>query len=198
MEKQTYHHGALRSALLEAAREAIDHAGSEAVSLRGLAEQLGVSRAAPYRHFADREALLATVAAGGFETHCAAYIALLDEVIDGRERLRRTTRFYLDFATAHPGLHRLMFESDFLARDMPPAVLIPPANRAYQLLTDIVRRAFPREPEDLTLARTITTMSTTIGFLTLRGAGRFKPFMRGGLSDAQIEAAVIAAVADRA
>ncbi len=197
MEKAPYHHGDLRNALLDAARRIVERDGAEAVSLRSLAEDLGVSRGAPYRHFPDRDTLLAEVAAAGFEEHAAAYQGFLDTVMDPRERMALTTRFYLDYGARKPGLHRLMFESDLLARNPPPAVLIPPADRSYRLLVDIVRQAFPDESEDAVLARTITAISTTIGFLTLRGAGRFKAFMRGGLSDADIDAAVIAAVAGR-
>lgn len=57
MSKDGYHHGDLRRALIEAALAVVEQAGAEAVSLRELAEQAGVSRAAPYRHFADRDEL---------------------------------------------------------------------------------------------------------------------------------------------
>ena len=63
----TYHHGDLRAALLKVAAAEIERVGYESLSLRELAEKLGVSRAAPYRHFADRRALLAAVAAEGFD-----------------------------------------------------------------------------------------------------------------------------------
>ncbi|MBV9511686.1 MAG: helix-turn-helix transcriptional regulator, partial [Caulobacteraceae bacterium] len=62
-----YHHGDLRSALIAAAREALETAAPETVSLKALAARLGVSQPAPYRHFESREALLAAVAADGFE-----------------------------------------------------------------------------------------------------------------------------------
>ncbi len=67
MDKPAYHHGDLKSALITAALAAVEQDGPDAVSLRDLAQSLGVSRAAPYRHFADRDALLAAVAAQGFE-----------------------------------------------------------------------------------------------------------------------------------
>ena len=63
----SYHHGDLRAALVKAAAAEIERSGYENLSLRELAESLGVSRAAPYRHFADRRALLAAVAADGFD-----------------------------------------------------------------------------------------------------------------------------------
>jgi AcrR family transcriptional regulator len=69
----SYHHGDLRGALVKAAVTEIERGGYENLSLRELAESLGVSRAAPYRHFADRRALLAAVAADGFDRLTAIY-----------------------------------------------------------------------------------------------------------------------------
>src|SRR5271156_2087735 len=62
-----YHHGDLRAALIVAAREALEAMAADAVTLKSLAARLGVSQPAPYRHFDSREALLAAVAADGFE-----------------------------------------------------------------------------------------------------------------------------------
>ena len=123
MIKSTYHHGDLANALLDAALALVEHDGAEAVSLRELAQSLGVSRAAPYRHFADRDALLAAVAARGFEDLIVVSEAALDGPGDGRTRLQAFGRAYFDFAARRPGLYRLMFESDFLNRNPPPAVL---------------------------------------------------------------------------
>lgn len=62
----TYHHGDLRDALIKAALREAERGGAEAISIKALAKQLGVSQPAPYRHFADREALLAAVTAEAF------------------------------------------------------------------------------------------------------------------------------------
>jgi AcrR family transcriptional regulator len=63
MARSTCHHGDLANALVNAALKLVEQGGAEAVSLRDLTQSLGVSRAAPYRHFEDRDALLAAVAA---------------------------------------------------------------------------------------------------------------------------------------
>src|SRR3981189_1120718 len=63
--KATYHHGDLRAALLRAATELLEEGGATALSLRAVARRAGVSPAAPYRHSADREALVSAAAAGG-------------------------------------------------------------------------------------------------------------------------------------
>jgi AcrR family transcriptional regulator len=112
--KSTYHHGDLRQALLDAALAAVDRDGADAVSLAALARALKVSQAAPYRHFADRETLLASVAAEGFRLFCAA----LRAAQGGRARqapLIRMCHAYLDFGRDRPGLYRLMFASRLLA-----------------------------------------------------------------------------------
>ena len=195
MPKDGYHHGDLKSALIAAALTAVEQDGAEQVSLRELAAGLGVSRAAPYRHFADREALLAAVAARGFEDLIAGYEAALGGPGDGLERLWQVNRFYVAFAVRRPGLHQLMFESDFLEREPPPAVLAGPANLAYRLLLRAVREAFPQADEPWVKARTVTMWSTVYGFLALDRARRFKPFMVEPLSHADLlHAAMSAAI----
>jgi AcrR family transcriptional regulator len=197
VERAAYHHGDLKSALIAAAVARVDAGGPEAVSLRELAAQLGVSRAAPYRHFADRDALLAAVAARGFEDLCAGYEAALASSGDGLARLREATRLYFAFATLRPGMHRLMFQSDLLERSPVPAVLIPPADRAWRLLWQAVEGAYPDADEGWVKARTVTMWSTVYGFLALDGAGRFKPFMTQPLThDDLVEATLAAAIGD--
>lgn len=195
MKPRAYHHKDLKNALIAAAFAVVERDGAEAVSLRELATQVGVSRAAPYRHFADRDALLAAVAARGFDDLCIVYSTALAGVGTGRERLNAALVAYLDFAVRRRRLHALMFKSDFLSRTPPPAVLIPPANRAYELLWDGVRGAFPHASEIWVKARTATMMSTVVGFLVLDESGRFKPFMiapmtREDLVQAVLEAAI--------
>ena len=197
MAKGGYHHGELKSALVAAALAAVEHGGAEAVSLRELAAGLGVSRAAPYRHFADRDALLAAVAARGFEDLIAGYEAALAGPGDGLERLWQANRVYVEFAVRRPGLHRLMFESDFLERDTPPAVLAAPANRAYRLLLRAVQAAFPQADELWVKARTVTMWSTVYGFLALDRARRFKPFMIEPLSHDDLLTAALGAAIGR-
>ena len=193
MDKPAYHHGDLANALIAAALDAVEQNGPDAVSLRDIAQTLGVSRAAPYRHFADRDALLAAVAARGFEDLNVGYEAALAAEGDGREKLRAAGRVYLDFARRRPGLFRLMFESDFLGRDRPPAVLIGPADKAYHLLWRAMEAACPDADERTIKARTITVWSTIYGYIALNRARRFKAFMLGPLSEGQVEKAVIEA-----
>lgn len=194
MKKDSYHHGDLANELLAAALKVVERQGADAVSLRDLAQNLGVSRAAPYRHFPDRDALLAAIAARGFEDLVEAYEAVLaDRELPGAEVLRRGWLVYLDFARRRPGLFQLMFDSDFLGRDKPPKVMVPPADRAYHLLWEGMRRAHPQADDATIKMRTATAWSTIYGYIALDRANRFKTFMIRPLSREAVAKAVLAA-----
>ena len=102
-----YHHGDLPTALLDAADTLLDQGGDGAVSLREAARMAGVSPTAAYRHFADKEALLAALALRGFE----AFAAAMDQAVaaGGATPYVARGRSYLRFALARPGRFRLMF-----------------------------------------------------------------------------------------
>jgi AcrR family transcriptional regulator len=193
MDKPAYHHGDLKSALIAAALAAVEQGGPDAVSLRDLAQSLGVSRAAPYRHFADRDALLAAVAARGFEDLIVVYETAHAGPGDGRERLRQGIIGYLEFARRRPGLHALMFDSDLLQRNPPPQVLIGPADRAYRLLWRGLEAAFPGAEKAWIRARTVTMMSTMVGYQLLDNVGRFRPHMIEPLAHEDLLGAVLEA-----
>lgn len=103
-----YHHGDLRRALLDAAEAVLDRGGQAVLSLREVARAAGVSHNAPYRHFADREALLAALAAEGFARLAAALSDAAAAAPEGG-RLRAAGHAYLRFARAHRALYLLMF-----------------------------------------------------------------------------------------
>jgi len=85
----TYHHGDLRDALVHAALREAEQGGPEAISLKALAKKLGVSQPAPYRHFADREALLSAVTAEAFRQ----FSAMLREQISKPSKRSKLSRF---------------------------------------------------------------------------------------------------------
>lgn len=103
-----YHHGDLRAALAEAALRILVSRGEAEVSLREVARAVGVSHAAPYRHYPNREALLADLAAGGFERLGQALAALPGDADAGRHFVAMA-RAYVRFAQAEPAVYRLMF-----------------------------------------------------------------------------------------
>jgi AcrR family transcriptional regulator len=114
--RSSYHHGQLRPVLLAEARAQLDAGGPESVSLRETARRAGVSATATYRHFSDKDSLLAAVAAEGFREFGKA---LADSIKDGRP-FAAMGRAYVEFALAHPGLFRLMFSPLIRERDRFP------------------------------------------------------------------------------
>src|SRR2546423_14880513 len=84
-----YHHGDLRDALVQAALQDAEQGGPEAISLKALAKKLGVSQPAPYRHFADREALLEAVTAAAFRQ----FNVILRDLVDKQSKQSKLSRF---------------------------------------------------------------------------------------------------------
>ena len=107
----TYHHGDLRAAVLAAAGKLIEKEGVAGLSVREAARRAGVSHNAPYRHFPDRDALLAALAAEGFTQ--------LEKALEKRSG-RELGEAYVRFALAHPQRFRLMF-GGLLPGDCPAA-----------------------------------------------------------------------------
>ncbi|MGV7218331.1 TetR/AcrR family transcriptional regulator [Bradyrhizobium sp. UFLA05-112] len=108
--QNAYHHGDLRDALIKAALREAEQGGAEAISIKALAKELGVSQPAPYRHFADREALLAAVTAEAFRQ----FTAVLREAMarpSKQSKLSRLAQATLDFGLRRIGIYRLMFAS---------------------------------------------------------------------------------------
>jgi AcrR family transcriptional regulator len=110
--RRGYHHGQLRAALLHAARNLLRERGTGAFSLADAAKLAGVSPAAPYRHFRDREALLGAVARDGFVLFSARLAEAWTSHADPREAFAAMGRAYLAFARDEPGLYAAMFSQD--------------------------------------------------------------------------------------
>jgi AcrR family transcriptional regulator len=189
--KLTYHHGDLRAALIAAATAEIERIGYESLSLRELAVSLGVSRAAPYRHFAERRALLAALAAGGFNELAAIYRKAGVTVKTPQLRLAASGRAYLAFAAERPQLFRLMFASDLFNDRPPDPALTTAAGDCYQAFESLVAATLD-DPDDNTIkATTIAMMSASYGFALLRMGDRLRPFMVGGLTPSDLVDAVL-------
>jgi AcrR family transcriptional regulator len=138
MATASYHHGNLRQALLEHGVALARAGGPDAVVLRDVQRLAGVSNSAAYRHYADRQALLAAVKADVMTQIGAAMAAALDAVpARGPRRDRALARFratgqaYIDFAMAEPGLFRTAFLPD--GTD-PTEEAVPAARHPFQIL----------------------------------------------------------------
>ena len=132
-----YHHGDLRRALVTAATELADAGGVENVTLREVARRVGVSASAAYRHFPNREGLLAQVASEAREALARRMIAAIDAVeaigaaSDGAPvgRFRATGRAYIEFVLDEPGLFEIAF------RACPPHLYVPDDPSPYAVLS---------------------------------------------------------------
>src|SRR5215467_9614279 len=109
LEKRPYHHGDLRQALVRSALEILSEGGVGRLSLRAAARRARVSAMAPYRHFADKEALLAAVAEYGFRELATRLTAATATAADPRAGLAALGVAYVLFACDQPNLFKLMF-----------------------------------------------------------------------------------------
>jgi AcrR family transcriptional regulator len=137
-----YHHGHLRDELIRLGLEALETEGSDALSLRLLAEKSGVSKTAPYRHFKDREMFLGALANEGFHL---LYNGLEEAMSPGKDSVQAMGTAYMDFAVAHPALYRLM-NSPIVC--MMPDDLMPWPRRSLMLLAKALSSAFPDQAAD--------------------------------------------------
>jgi AcrR family transcriptional regulator len=132
-----YHHGDLRQALVDAAIKLLRKKGLDALTLRGVAREAGVSQAAPYRHFEDRRALVAAVAEDGFRRLGAAMMAQPKTRSLSRnpaEGLRQLAVQYVRFAHAHPAEYRVMFGEE-LAPDASYPDLRASSRAVFEMLS---------------------------------------------------------------
>jgi AcrR family transcriptional regulator len=116
-----YHHGNLREDLICAAIELMETGGVDALTLRAAARRVGVSPAAPYRHFEDKACLLAAVAFKGFQTLLAEMTAALERSGDNPLRsIKILGTTYVGFAVRNPAHFRVMFGPEVANRDRFP------------------------------------------------------------------------------
>ncbi|MEW2017933.1 TetR/AcrR family transcriptional regulator [Rhodococcus sp. NPDC076796] len=111
MATERYHHGDLRAVLLDEAERSIAHGGVDALSLRQLARDVGVSHGAPARHFRDKQALLDALALHGFEELNRRMVAAATGPGELMARFRAVARAYLGFAVEHPELLDVMYST---------------------------------------------------------------------------------------
>jgi AcrR family transcriptional regulator len=142
----SYHHGNLKEVLLEAARKLIEQYGPAGFSLTEAARLAGVSPAAPYRHFRDRDALLAEVARSGFERFAARLdMAWNNGVPTPLSAFENLGRAYLTFARDEPASYTVMFESGILPGT--DGQTIPAAERAFDVLQQAAAALCRQLPE---------------------------------------------------
>jgi AcrR family transcriptional regulator len=125
----------LKVRLAATARHLLERDGLDALTLRAAAREAGVSHMAPYRHFKDKAALLAAVAAQGFRelTQC------MDRAADAKGDVRAYGAAYVGFALANPALYKLMSGAGLVSTERPPELIAAGADAFHRCL--IVSRA---------------------------------------------------------
>ncbi|MCR6735825.1 MAG: TetR/AcrR family transcriptional regulator [Afipia sp.] len=169
-----YHHGNLKEALVQAALDLIAAKGPGGFTFAEAARSAGVSPAAPYRHFRDRDELLASVAQQGFEQFEAQLTAAWD---DGRPdtptAFQRVGKAYLAFARENPAYYSAMFESG-IPLESNPALLLA-GERAFAVIRAaserLVAMAPPNVPRPPALMMALHIWSMSHGIASLFGRG---------------------------
>jgi AcrR family transcriptional regulator len=159
-----YHHGDLRAACLRAAMELLEEDGATALSVRAVARRAGVSPGAPYRHYADRDALVSAVAAEGYR-ELAGYLAAAHPSPSTPDDLAAVAVAYVQFALQRPALFRVMF-SEPCDRDSSERVAATAAISAY--VGAIVRQSFPGADEEA-MSTAVWGLVHGLAFLHLDG-----------------------------
>jgi AcrR family transcriptional regulator len=136
MVTRPYHHGNLRTALLAQAERTVRERGVSELSLRELAREVGVSHAAPRRHFPDRQALLDALAVAGFDRLGTELRAAVESAGESfQDRLQATAGAYIQFAVEDAELLDLMFTGKHReSADM----LVEAADRAFAVLFELI------------------------------------------------------------
>ena len=172
--KATYHHGDLPTALIEAALEIIDEFGPQGLTIRKVAQRAGVSHAAPYRHFPDKDYLILAVVEHGFELlDQAMEQARADAGDDPLAQFAASGEAYLQFALSYPAYYRVMFSGDLLSSKGHDA-LRHTSNAALQRMVEDIetcqQMGILREGNPMLQA--ISIISTVHGFVSLANDNR--------------------------
>jgi len=172
-EPRGYHHGNLREALIRAALELIAQKGSAGFTFADAARWAGVSPAAPYRHFRDRDDLLANVALRGFEQFAVILAQAWDEGRpDPITALDRMGKAYLAFAHKEPAYYSAMFESGIPADTTPE--LRAAGDRAFSVLREAAEKVcaqMPQKSRPPALMMALHIWSLSHGIASLFGRG---------------------------
>lgn len=167
-----YHHGDLRRALIDQALRTIDRHGAGGLTLRAVGDALGVSRTALYRHFSDKQSLVAAVAREGFRTLRQDLLEAWEREGRGQAGFQAMGEAYLRFAVAHPSHYRVMFGRFVESKARDPE-LIQEAEGAFQALVDALvalqEEGLVRRDDPVTLARFVWSVVHGVAMLTIDG-----------------------------
>jgi AcrR family transcriptional regulator len=177
MASQKYHHGNLKEALISAGLEILAEKGAEGLSLRSVARRIGVSHAAPYNHFPDRQTLLAAISTAGHERFHQVLLETFERFKHApAELIIEIAGAYLKFALDDPGRFKLMF-SGALEEERNHPAYVEISGRSIALFEEII--AFCQDKGQLPPGRVdslaIKLWSSVHGFTTLMLEKQFPP-----------------------
>lgn len=135
---ERYHHGDLKNALLDAARDLAIEGSVDGFTLREVARRAGVSPAAPYHHFADKNDLVRQLAIRAFETMRQTLQTAADSATDSAQQLEAMGVAYLHFAFTHAAEFRFMFKRELCAAPGQPDPLEEAGRAAQAVLHNVV------------------------------------------------------------
>jgi AcrR family transcriptional regulator len=194
--KQAYHHGDLRTALLESALTIIEDTGPQGLTIREVARRAGVSHAAPYRHFEDKDDLILAVVEQGFELmYETMQQAKRDAGDDPLDQFAAGGMAYFDFAMEFPAYYRVMFSGDLISTSGQESLQHTSNSSFEQMMTDlrlcqelgVVRGGDP-------MLQAIAIVSTVHGFVSLANDNRISSLVAEKYTMAQLKEFVMTSI----
>ncbi|MGH3447030.1 MAG: TetR/AcrR family transcriptional regulator [Nocardioidaceae bacterium] len=160
MSTSRYHHGAVRTATLTAARAMLEQTPAHQISLREVARAAGISHAAPYKHFTERSDFLVALAARCMAEFVSEQRAAAAETSDPRDRLIRLGTAYVGYGADHPQAFALIFDPEVSPPGRPPPELATLVDEHTRLLHDAVQtgvraQLFPPQLAPATIATSL-------------------------------------------
>ncbi len=196
--KLAYHHGDLRAALIQSALEIIEEIGPQGLTIREVARRAGVSHAAPYRHYANKDELILAVVEHGFELlHHNMQQAREEAGDDPLAQFAASGEAYVDFALGYPTYYRVMFSGDLLNSTGHESLRHTSTAAFGQMVDDL------KTCQDLGVLRegdpmlqAISIVSTVHGFVALANDNRISHLVGDDFDVDKVKDFVISAIFD--
>jgi AcrR family transcriptional regulator len=185
-EKQPYHHGDLKAALMKAALLLIDRHGIKGFSLKDAAALAGVSTAAPYRHFADKDALLRVIQSEGFALFDASLTLAFERADTALVRITEMGVAYVRFAMEHPAHFKVMFSLSDNDEGGPGGG----SKNGFMLLVEAVAALYPNATPETRNDLAVMCWSIVHGFAVLQMDGAFDATLSTGGAEGQLRRAL--------
>jgi len=196
-KRKTYHKENLRQDLVDAGRAYVEEHGHEALSVRTLAQEVGVSAGAPYHHFADRRLLLLAIASEGFKILTDRASEIGSSALSGRDKLIALGLNFIDFSDQSPRMFELMYKSELTTPKHAPELEKYHAI-GHRLIRAAIASELPRTPRKSIETRALAFWAFVYGFAALRRIYSIRSFDRFNMSRDEVARAVVTRAAKAA